>query len=95
MPKTSTSVSEKPEFENSLHPKGPRAHEDLTIAEHLETMWTDDKNHPGDECFRCEDGETHAIDKDQLTRFLHEYGALHPSDYQSRYGTDWKADLFR
>ncbi|RYD20296.1 MAG: hypothetical protein EOP88_15625 [Verrucomicrobiaceae bacterium] len=95
MSETTSSVSEKAEPDTSLHTQGPLPHEDLTIAEQLEAMWTEDKDHPGEESFRCEDGKTHSIDKDQLSRFLREFGALHPSDYQSQHGTDWRDDLFR
>lgn len=94
MATTRPSTKEKPEFGTRFPGSGPRPHEDLTIKEHLETMCREEKKRRGEQCFITEDGGQHHIDEDQLTRFLREYGALHPSDYQSKYGTAWQDDLF-
>ncbi len=95
MATTRSSVRQKPETKDSFRSGGPRPHEDLTIAEHLETMCREEKKRRGEQCFVLEDGEPHYLDEDQFTRFVREYGALHPSDYLSKYGTDWQEDLFR
>lgn len=94
MQTTHSSLQDKPTSDDSLPGEGPRPHEDLTIAEHLETMCRHDEQRPGEQCFIVEHGESHWIDSSDLSRFIHEFGALHPSDYFSRHGTDWRHDLF-
>ncbi|MEO7100417.1 MAG: hypothetical protein ABI162_13730 [Luteolibacter sp.] len=73
---------------------GPAPHEDLTIAEHLETMRLQNENRPGEQCFRNENGEKRWIPDSELERFLHESGAIHPSDYFSMNGRDWREIFF-
>ncbi|RYD46623.1 MAG: hypothetical protein EOP85_07075 [Verrucomicrobiaceae bacterium] len=74
--------------------EGPDPHEDLTIAEHLETMRKCDEHRPGEVCFHAESGEQHWVEEDQLARFIREFGALHPSNYLAEHGTRWEDDLF-
>jgi hypothetical protein len=72
----------------------PAAHEDLTIAETLETMRVSGDHRPGDECFRDETGAIHWVSKTRLHQFLKDHGAEHPSNYRSANGVPWTDCLF-
>ncbi|RYD37075.1 MAG: hypothetical protein EOP87_04260 [Verrucomicrobiaceae bacterium] len=89
------SLQQHPATGENRQGAGPGPHEDLTIAEHLETMYSGDEHRPREKCFLDESHEQLWVDEDQLARFLKEYGALHPSDYRSQHGTDWQDDLFQ
>lgn len=89
-----TTHSLQQKTEDKPKSEGPAPHEDLTIAEHLETMRQCDEHRPGEKCFVTGNHETLWVDEDQLTRFIREFGAEHPSDYFSQHGTQWQDDLF-
>jgi hypothetical protein len=73
---------------------GPVAHEDLTIAEQLETMRVRDEHRPGEVCFLGEDGRKRWVAESEVARFIRRLGATHPSDYLAAHGTPWQNDLF-
>lgn len=79
---------------HSTSPKGPSAHEDLTIAEEIETMRVAGEHRPGEECFLDSHGEKHWVSTAQVQRFVRRFGAEHSSNYLTAHGTSWEADFF-
>jgi hypothetical protein len=73
----------------------PAAHEDLTIAETLETMRVNAEHRPGEHCFLNEDGQERWIHDAEFGDFVGRYGAEHPSNYLAKYGVDWKQIFFK
>lgn len=78
------------------HPSdGPSAHEDLTIAEILETVRADAGSaHPGQHGYRRDKGKVVWLDQKKADAFLKRHGAEHPGDYQDHHGHDWEDDFF-
>lgn len=72
----------------------PEATEDLTIAEHLETMRVREEHRPNEECYRLENGGLAWVAESNVRRFLQEHGGDHPGDYQSATGKSWQETLF-
>ena len=83
-----------PAFPKIAPGKGPEAHEDLTIAEHLESMRIDGEHRPGEQCFRGPHGAHCWVEDAVLKSFLAESGAVHPSDFLTSHGTEWDTVLF-
>ena len=73
---------------------GPAPHEDLTIAEQLETMHVVAEHRPDEVCFIDTKGENHWLAESDLKRFITEHGAEHSSTFVSVHGTDWQNQLF-
>lgn len=73
----------------------PPAHEDLTIAETLETMRTTVEHRPGEQCFVDEMGRFRWIQDADLKDFVGRFGAEHPSNYFAAHGVDWKESFFK
>lgn len=74
--------------------QGPAAHEDLTIAEELETMRVQDESRPGEQCFLNENGEKRWVSESEVNRFLRRLGAMHPAVYLATHGFRWEQNLF-
>jgi hypothetical protein len=92
---TATSNDQESETADDIDPAtGPAAHEDLTIAEHIQTMRVSDEHRPGEECFLNSHGEKHWVTADDARRFIRRVGAQHPSDYLATYGESWEKDFF-
>jgi hypothetical protein len=72
---------------------GPAPHEDLTIAEQLETMRVTDESRPGELCFSDTKGRTRWLSENHVNRFINDHGAEFPSNYLLAHGTDWH-DIF-
>ncbi|MEO5912886.1 MAG: hypothetical protein ABIS50_01550 [Luteolibacter sp.] len=72
----------------------PSAHEDLTIAEILETMRVNDEHRPGEQCFLGERDQRRWISDTELLEFVKDHGAEHPSNYLEAHGIDWKENFF-
>lgn len=73
---------------------GPAPHEDLTIAEQLETMRVPDEDRPSEQCFINDQGEKTWLGEDHVSRFIVENGAEFSSDYQLAHGADWTKAFF-
>ena len=73
---------------------GPHPHEDLTIAEQIETMRLSDEHRPGEQCFLTEHGERRWVSESDVEHFIRTYGALHPSNFLVTQGGDWREDFF-
>lgn len=74
---------------------GPIAHEDLTIAEHIEEMRTGNEHRPNEVCLNFLAGDKKWISETNLMNFIRSHGAEHPSDYQAAYGKSWEEALFQ
>jgi len=74
--------------------RGPSAHEDLTIAEHLKQMLATNEHRPNERGYLDENGKMTWVSADRVDEFLREFGALHPSDYESRQGQPWQTGFF-
>jgi len=74
--------------------KGPSAHEDLTIAEHIESMRVAGEHRPGEECFLDSHGNNHWIATAEVGNFIRKFGALHPSNFEAEHGRNWEEDFF-
>ena len=74
---------------------GPQAHEDLTIAEHLESIRIRDEHRPGELCFSAPDGEHRWFPESEVKNFIASHGADHPSGFLTSQGTDWQHTFFR
>lgn len=74
---------------------GPAAHEDLTIVEHLESMYVAEENRPGEFCFRDGKGRKLWIPETDVNRFVTDCGSEHPANYLTEHGVDWKEAFFR
>lgn len=80
---------------NSSEPgRGLAAHEDLTIAQHLDTMSAPDQHRPGERCYFNENGERRWVAVSEIARFLRKHGAKHPSDFEAQFRADWKSNFF-
>ncbi len=73
---------------------GPAAHEDLTIAEILETMRVPAQDLTGELCFRDGNGMHHWVSHARASSFLAASGALHPSAYLASTGFPWELQFF-
>ena len=73
---------------------GPAAHEDLTIAEQLETMRVADEHRPGELCYLNPEGENCWLEESDVKHFLAKHGAEHSSAFLSAHGADWQNQLF-
>jgi hypothetical protein len=83
----------------SKHPEprsrtGPPAHEDLTIAETLETTRDAASFTPGSSCFILGNQQRHCVADEVLQQFVKQFGAFHPSDFLSVHGVEWESMLF-
>lgn len=74
--------------------KGPSAHEDLTIAEHIENMRVSGEHRPGEECFLDSHGDNHWIATTEVRDFIRKFGAIHPSNFSAEHGRSWEEDFF-
>lgn len=72
----------------------PNAHEDLTIAETLETMRAAAEHRPGEECFVDDLGKKHWVRETEIRAFLRDHGGEHPSNFLSANGVPWTHLLF-
>lgn len=79
---------------NPTATKGPSAHEDLTIAEQIESMRVAGEHRPGEECFMDSHGENHWIAVVEIQSFIRKFGAEHPSNYLAEHGASWETDFF-
>ena len=79
--------------ETSANP--PAAHEDLTIAELLETMRATDEHRPGEALFVGENGKQRWITLPEFGDFIGRFGSSHPSNYLANQGIDWKENFFK
>ncbi len=79
-----------PEFPSA----GPAAHEDLTIAEQLETMRVSGVQRVGEECFLSSDGTPRWVASTEVQRFIRRLGSQHPSHYFNSHHMSWENDLF-
>lgn len=75
-------------------PSGPAAYEDLTIAEHIQSMRVSGEHRPGEECFLDSHGDKHWVAAGEVQHFIRDAGAQHPSDYQAAHGGDWEKTFF-
>lgn len=92
---TATPNCDESETSGDIAPtSGPAAHEDLTIAEHIQTMRVSDEHRPGEECFLNGHGEKSWVAAEEVRRFIRRVGAQHPSDYLATYGERWEKDFF-
>jgi hypothetical protein len=73
---------------------GPSAHEDLTIAEQLETMRVSGEHRVGEECFLSSDGTRRWVASTEVQRFIRRLGAQHSSDYFASHQISWENDFF-
>ncbi len=73
---------------------GPAPHEDLTIAEQLETLRVSGEHRPGEQCFRDPAGVTCWISEHEVKSFLASHGATHSSDYAEAHREDWQHIFF-
>lgn len=76
------------------HGNGPAAHEDLTIAQHLDTMSAPDQHRPGERCYFNGNGERRWVAVSEVARFLRKHGAKHPSDFEAQFHADWQSNFF-
>jgi hypothetical protein len=74
---------------------GPAPHEDLTIAEQLQTMRLESADCPGESCFLNSRGKKCWIANGVVERFIRRLGALHASDYLAAHGAAWQSNFFR
>jgi hypothetical protein len=74
---------------------GPEAHEDLTIAEQIETMRLESADCPGESCFMNSRGKKCWIANGVVERFVRKLGSIHPSDYRAVNGVEWQSLFFR
>lgn len=79
--------------ETSSNP--PAAHEDLTIAESLETMRVADEHRPGECLFVGSNGRQRWISTAELGDFVGRFGSTHPSNYLATHGIDWEDNFFK
>ena len=73
---------------------GPPAHEDLTIAELLETMHVSEEQRADEECFLSSNGTKRWVARTEVQRFIRRLGAQHPSDYFASHQMSWENDFF-
>lgn len=73
---------------------GPPPHEDLTIAEQLQTMRVHGEDRPGKQCFVSANGAHRWIGDQVVQRFVTNHGADHSPDYLNSHGIDWQMDFF-
>jgi hypothetical protein len=81
-------------FPTKLYHDGPAAHEDLTIAEHLEALRSTEEDRPGAQAFLNIHGETCWFDDSEVADFIARYGAEHPAEYLATRGEDWLTTFF-
>lgn len=74
---------------------GPPPHEDLTIAEQIESMRVEAADCPGESCFLDTRGKKCWITNGVVERFVRKQGAIHPSDYRAANGVDWQSLFFK
>jgi hypothetical protein len=82
-------LSEQQQLES---PSAPPANDDLTIAEHLRA-WKQSSSDQAEDSYCNDAGEIVTVPGHVVQRFVEEHGALHPGDYRSRHGRDWREDF--
>ncbi len=88
-------ASHTAEIASAFPSKGPEAHEDLTIAEHIQSMRLGSSDCPGESCFINQAGKKCWITDGVVERFIRKSGAMHPSDYQAKNGEEWQSSFFK